>query len=82
MSTADLVEQLKALSNPERLAVIEAASRLVREELVSSGSPRQEQDRRMHACAVALKDLYEPGGELAEWTSLDGEEFLDDHDQR
>lgn len=34
MSAGDLIEQLKSLSNPERLAVIEAATRLVREELV------------------------------------------------
>jgi hypothetical protein len=33
MSTAELVEQLKYLSNPERLAVIEAATRLIREDL-------------------------------------------------
>jgi hypothetical protein len=35
MKVAELVEQLKQLSNPERLAVIEAASRLIRENLSS-----------------------------------------------
>ena len=32
----------------------------------------------MRAAALALRDLYEPGGELTEWTALDGEEVLDD----
>ncbi len=79
MSAAEMVKQLKELSNPERLVVIEAASRLIREELSSqSASAREEQDRRLRAAAVRVKELYEPGGELAEWTSLDGEEVLDD----
>lgn len=64
MSTADLLEQLKQLSNPERLAVIEAVTRLVREDLSGqTGTTREEQDRRMRTAAMALKDLYEPGGE-------------------
>jgi hypothetical protein len=83
MSTAELVQQLKHLSNPERLAVIEAATRLIREDLsAQTASAREEQDRRMRAAALVLKDFYEPGGELTEWTSLDAEEVLDDSVQR
>ena len=80
MSTTEILEQLKQLSNPERLLVIETATHLIREELlaVPSGS-RTEQERRLWAAAMAVKDLYEPGGELTEWTSLDGEEILDDY---
>ena len=78
MSTAEVVEQLKHFNNAERLAVIEAATRLIREELsAQTASIRAEQDRRMHAAALAVKDLYEPGGELTEWTSLDAEEVLE-----
>jgi hypothetical protein len=83
MSAAEVVEQLKHLSNPDRLAVIEAATRLVREDLAAQAADvRAEQDRRMRAAAVALKSYYEPGGELTEWTSLDAEEVLDDYVQR
>jgi hypothetical protein len=72
MSTAELIDQLKHLSTVDRLAVIEAATRLIREELVShKDAARQEQDRRMREAAMALRDLYEPGGELTEWTELD-----------
>jgi hypothetical protein len=78
MSTAQLVEELKHLSNAERLEVIEAATRLVRQDLGPSapGAPA-EQDRRMREAAGRLKDLYEPGGELTEWTALDSEDFTE-----
>jgi len=80
MSAGEILEQLKELSNADRLVVIEAASRLVRNNLGSSSVWEQEQ--RLRATADALRDLYEPGGELTEWTSLDSEEFLDDYVQR
>jgi hypothetical protein len=83
MSTTEVVDQLKYMSNPERLEVIEAASRLIRQELTAQrATDRAEQDRRLSAAALAVKDLYEPGSDLTEWTSLDGEEFLDDYLQR
>jgi hypothetical protein len=74
MSTADLVEQLKQLSNSERLEVIEVATRLVRENL-TPGAPvvRSEQEKRLREAAARVKKLYEPGGELTEWTALDAE---------
>ena len=74
MSTTDIIEQLKQLSNPDHLAVIKAVTHLVREGLLAeSSSAREEQDRRLRAAAMALKDLYEPDGELTEWASLDTE---------
>jgi len=82
MVGTDLLEQLKHLTNAERLAVIEAATRLVREDLLAhtsdSRDPRKLEDDRWRAAAAELRDLYEPGGELTEWTVLDGEEVLDD----
>jgi hypothetical protein len=78
MSTAQIIKQLEQLSNPERLAVIEAATQLVRADLLAESSAVcQEQNQRLQAAAMALKDLYEPGGELTEWTSLDAEEIID-----
>jgi len=79
MGTADLVAELKGLSNTERLAVIEAATRLIQEDLLTSArrEHRDEQDRRLRAAAEAPKDLYEPGAELTEWTALDGSAVLD-----
>src|SRR5262245_57519666 len=82
MSAAEVFEQLKYLSNAERLAVIEAASRLIRADLASPPAhSAEEQERRIQAAAMAVRDLYEPGGELTEWTNLDAEEVLDDYVQ-
>ena len=80
MSTAELLEQLKQLSDVERL------------ERHRSGHPVDPQ--RPHSrhggceagpgsalCTVAagVKELYEPGSELTRWTALDAEEFADEH---
>jgi hypothetical protein len=71
MTTVEVLEQLKRMSNPERLVLIETATRLIREDLqIEPVSPREQQDRRLRTAALAVKDLYEPGGELTEWTSL------------
>ncbi len=83
MSTTQLLEQLRQLSNAERLEFIEAATRLVRDDLDSDMADRQpERDRRMRAAAARVKDLYGTDSELTEWTVLDGEEFADDYLQR
>lgn len=71
MSALEIMDQLKHLSNAERLAVIEAATHLIRNDLLRQADPRVEQERRLREQALALQDLYEPGGELTEWTSLD-----------
>jgi hypothetical protein len=78
MSALEVLECLKHLTNPERLAVIETATRLIREDLAGSVRSDREEDRRLRAAAEAIKDLYEPGGELTEWTALDGEDYHDE----
>lgn len=65
MNEGQLFEQPRGTDDEERRKAIEAAT-------------RERKDRRMRAAAEALKDLYEPGGELTEWTCLDSEDFLDD----
>ena len=82
MSAFEVLEQLKNLTNPERLAVIETATRLIREEVADPVRIVREQDRRLHAAADAVKDLYEPGGDLTEWTALDGEDFHEESPSR
>ena len=77
MRAGEILEQLKALSNSERLVIIEAAIRLIRDDLAA----QQAQESRLRASASALRELYEPDGELAEWSSLDSEDFLDDYVQ-
>lgn len=79
MTTLEIVEALKHCSNPERLEVLEAVSRLIREDLGrGANGERDAADRRLEAAANRVKDLYAPGGELTEWTALDAEEFIDE----
>lgn len=79
MVIADFLEQLKHFSTSDRLIVIEAATRLIRDDIrVSEDAARRREDEQMRAAAERLKDLYEPGSEHTEWTVLDGEEVLDD----
>jgi len=79
MSTVELIQEIKRLNNSDRLKIIEAATALIREELVGEKARhREDVASRMRAAAREAQALYEPGGELAEWTDLDGEEVLDD----
>jgi hypothetical protein len=80
MSTAELLEQLKQLTDVERLEVIEVATRLIRQGLApDTADVATERDRRLRAAAAGVKEMYEPGSELTEWTALDAEEFADEH---
>ena len=82
MSAAEVVDHLRALTNDERLVVIEAATKLIRDDLPPPGDvSRQERNRRLREAAAAARDLYQTGGELTEWTTLDAEEFVDDYRQ-
>lgn len=71
MNAIELVEQLQHLTNPERLEIIEAATRLVREDLGQEKKTRASQDDRMRRAAERLRDLYAPGSEHLAWTALD-----------
>lgn len=83
MSTAQILEELGHLSDVERLEIIEVATRLVRSNITSGVSESgNDLDQRIRVAAAGVKDLYETGGELTEWTALDAEEFVDDNCQR
>ncbi len=80
MSATQLLEQLEQLSDAERLDVIEAATRLIRKDLVpNAADTERDRDRHLRAAAAGVKDLYEAGSELTEWTALDAEGFVDEH---
>ena len=74
MSTTELLQEIRRLSHSDRLLLIEAATALVKEDL----SSHEAADERIRAASDSVRDLYEPGGELSEWTALDAEEFCDD----
>jgi hypothetical protein len=77
MTQTEILEELKKLSTEERLAVIEAALRLIRENLQQVEQPvlRAERQRRLAAAAEALLPDYAAGGEVTIFTALDSEEY-------
>ena len=58
MSTAELLEQLSGLSDVERLEIIEAATRLIRENLAAgTAHVANDRDQRMRTAAAGVKDV-------------------------
>jgi hypothetical protein len=76
MTTTDILDELKPLNNAERLAVIETATRLIREDLGQQAeSSIDGTQQQLAKAAEALLPDYSSDEELTVFTSLDGEDF-------
>lgn len=77
MTQVEILKELKKLTIPERLTIVEAAVRLIREDLQQVGQPliQAERKRQLAAAAEALLADYTGGGELSIFTALDSEDF-------
>jgi hypothetical protein len=77
MTQAEILEELKRVTISERLAIAEAALRLICEDLQQVGQPltRTGRRRQLAAAAEALLPDYAAGGELTIFTALDSEDF-------
>jgi hypothetical protein len=75
MTNSEIIVQLKQLTTSERLAVIEAATRLIREDLSQPELTEESQDKELALAAAALLADYQSDLELTAFTSLDGEDF-------
>lgn len=75
MSNSEIINQLKQLTTAERLAVIEAATRLIREDLSQPEANENTGDEQLAQAAAALLADYKSDPELTAFTSLDGEDF-------
>ena len=77
MTQIETLEELKKITISERLAIVEAALRLIREDLQQVEQPliRTERRRQLAAAAEALLPDYATGGELTIFTTLDSEDF-------
>lgn len=75
MTQMEILEELKKLTNTERLTIIEAALHLIREDLQQVEQPlaRIERRQQLAAAAEALLPDYAAGGELTIFTALDSE---------
>ena len=75
MTNSEIIDQLKRLTTAERLAVIEAATRLIREDLSQPQANGGTNDEQLVQAATALLADYQSDAELTAFTSLDGEDF-------
>jgi hypothetical protein len=75
MTNSEIIDQLKQLTTAERLAVIEAATQLIREDLSQSELKENPADKELALAAAALLADYQSDPELTGFTSLDGEDF-------
>jgi len=75
MTNNEIIDQLKQLTTAERLAVIEAATRLIQEDLSQSGAKENAGDAQLAEAAKVLLPDYQTDRELTAFTALDSEDF-------
>ena len=75
MTNSEIIDQLKQLTTAERLAVIEAATKLIQQDLSLAEIDIGAQDKQLTRAAAALLADYQSDSELVAFTSLDGEDF-------
>jgi len=77
MTQVEILEELEGLTTTERLTIIEAALRLIREDLqhIEPSPAQAERKQQLAAAAEALLPDYAAGGELTSFTALDSEDF-------
>ena len=75
MTNSEIIDQLKQLTTAERLAVIEAATKLIKQDLSLTEIDIGAQDKQLTRAAAALLADYQSDPELVAFTSLDGEDF-------
>jgi hypothetical protein len=72
MTQMNILEELQKLTTAERLSIVEATLRMLREELQheKQSLPQAESKRHLTAAATALLEDYAAGGELTVFTDL------------
>jgi hypothetical protein len=77
MTQVQILEEIRRLPIPDRLAIIEDVLRLIRQDLPQAKQAQRQTDqkRQLTTAAKALLADYAAGGELTVFTALDGEGF-------
>ncbi len=79
MSVVEITNQLKQMSNAERLIVIEIATKFLRDELDSPIKlSRAERRKKLKISAEIMLSEYQNNKELTDLTILDSEDFLNE----
>ncbi|NQE53057.1 hypothetical protein C5S29_05650 [ANME-1 cluster archaeon GoMg3.2] len=78
MTQVGILEEFKKFTTTERLAILEAALHLIREDLKQIEQPPTGEERKRQLTVAAealLPDYTSGGGELTIFTVLDSEDF-------
>ena len=81
MTKTEILEALKQMTTEERLEIIEAAARMMREEIEQKAKHKAEIDQQLAAAAEAALPYYMPGGALSDLWSPDSEDYYDYKDE-
>ncbi|MEW5859205.1 MAG: hypothetical protein AB1861_17775 [Cyanobacteriota bacterium] len=81
MTKAEILAALKQMTTEERLEIIEATSRMMREEIEEKANLKAARKQRLRASAEAAIPLYEPGGQLHDLWSSDSEPYYDSEEE-
>ena len=75
MTNREIIQGLEQLSNAERLTVIEAATRMIQDDIRHDPSHRLDVRKQVLAAAEELASDYSSDAELTSFTALDSEDF-------
>lgn len=75
MTNREIIKELEQLSNAERLTVIEAATRMIQDDIRHDPSHRLDAREQVLAAAEELASDYSSDAELTSFAALDSEDF-------
>jgi len=75
MTQKQILEELKHLSNEERISILKSTLSMIREDLQRKKEIKQDREKILTEAAKALLKDYSNDKELTVFTALDGEDF-------
>lgn len=81
ITQAEILEALKQMTIDERVAIIEAAARTIREDAEQKALRRAEQKRQWAEATKEAAPDYMPGGPLYDLWSPDSEPYFDSEEE-
>ena len=77
MTKAEVLEALTKMTTEERLDVIELASKLIREEILTKSEFTPQKELSLAEAAEVMRSFYEPGSEVVIFADGDTEDFYE-----
>ncbi|HPZ06713.1 MAG TPA: hypothetical protein PL110_01250 [Candidatus Eremiobacteraeota bacterium] len=75
MTQKQILEELKHLSNEERISILKSTLNMIREDLQRRKEIKEDRKKRLTEAAEVLLEDYNTDKELTIFTALDSEDF-------